>query len=56
MKELDSMLDSNTTEAEIKAALDKVCSILPKSISTDVSCFVGMLYSFDMTLCIMVSL
>lgn len=37
MKELDSMLNSNTTEAEIKAALDKVCSVLPKSISADVS-------------------
>ena len=37
MKELESMLDSNTTEAQIKAALDKVCSLLPKTISEDVS-------------------
>ena len=37
MKELESMLDSNSTEAEIKAALDKVCSILPSSIKEDVS-------------------
>ena len=37
MKELDSMLDSNTTEAEIKAALNKVCSYLPKTIEDDVS-------------------
>lgn len=38
MKELDSMLDSNTTEAEIKAALNKVCSMLLTSIKTEVSC------------------
>ena len=44
MKELESMLDSNTTEAEIKAALDKVCSILPKTISDDVSYF--MIYCY----------
>ena len=37
MKELESMLDSNTTEAQIKSALDKVCSLLPKTISEDVS-------------------
>ena len=37
MKELESMLDSNTTAAEIQAALDKVCSLLPSSITKDVS-------------------
>ena len=31
------MLNSNTTEAEIKAALNKVCSIMPKTIKADVS-------------------
>ena len=37
MKELESMLDSNTTATEIQAALDKVCSLLPSSITKDVS-------------------
>lgn len=38
MKELESVLNSNTTEATIKAALDKVCSALPSSIRTEVGC------------------
>lgn len=40
MKELESMIDSNTTEAEIQAALDKVCSLLPSSITKDCNDFV----------------
>ena len=39
MKELESMLDSNSTEAEIDAALKKVCSLLPASVKTDVSVY-----------------
>jgi hypothetical protein len=37
MKELESRLDSNTTAAEIQAALDKVCSLMPSTITKDVS-------------------
>ncbi|XP_064387394.1 uncharacterized protein LOC135335773 isoform X2 [Halichondria panicea] len=34
MKELEKLLGENSTEAEIKAALDKVCSYLPKTVNS----------------------
>lgn len=36
MKEVESMLDTNSTEAEIQAALDKVCGLMPSTIKSDV--------------------
>eukprot|EP00731_Ephydatia_muelleri_P017923 Em0010g1021a len=34
MKELDSILAENATEAEVQAALNKVCSLIPKSLTS----------------------
>jgi len=36
MKELESILINNATEAEIESALDKVCGLLPSTIRKDV--------------------
>ncbi|KAK3090478.1 hypothetical protein FSP39_012184 [Pinctada imbricata] len=41
MKEIDSILGKNRTKAEIQAALDKVCSLLPSTISSDCTDFVN---------------
>jgi len=41
MRELDGLLAQNATEAEITAALDKVCSLLPTSISKECGQFVN---------------
>jgi len=40
MKELDGILAQNSTEQEIMAALDKVCSLLPDTISQQCTAFV----------------
>ncbi|XP_046845570.1 prosaposin-like [Xenia sp. Carnegie-2017] len=40
MRELDGLLEDNATESEIKAALDKVCSLLPSSFSSECDKFV----------------
>lgn len=40
MKELDSLISQNSTEAEIVAALEKVCSMLPSSLKTSCDDFV----------------
>lgn len=40
MREIDGMLTNNATEKEIIAALDKVCSILPSTISDECKGFV----------------
>lgn len=41
MQELDSLLKDNATEQEILDDLDKVCSIMPKSIKKDCTDFVN---------------
>lgn len=41
VRELDSMLADNATEAEIIAALEKVCSYLPSSIAQECNDFVS---------------
>ena len=38
---VDALMKSNHTQAEIDAALDKACAILPKSISAECQKFVG---------------
>ncbi|XP_053383474.1 uncharacterized protein LOC123564714 [Mercenaria mercenaria] len=40
MKELDSILEDNSTQAEIEKALEKVCSLLPSTISAECNAFV----------------
>lgn len=40
MRELDQMLDTNTSEAAIVSALDKVCSVLPDTIKEECKTFV----------------
>merc|ERR1719186_884474 len=52
---LDSMLEDKTNEAQIKAALETLCSILPKSIEAQCDNFVETLVSAnlkEMLLCI----
>lgn len=41
MDKLETLLKENATQAEIEAALDKVCSLLPSTISTDCKNFVN---------------
>eukprot|EP00731_Ephydatia_muelleri_P017723 Em0010g821a len=41
MKELDSLIFNNSTQAEIEAALKKVCSIFPSTLKTDCNNFVA---------------
>jgi len=40
IRELDGMLTKNASEQQIKAALEKVCSLLPKTISAECTSFV----------------
>ena len=40
MRELDKMLEKNSTQAEIEAALEKVCSFLPSHIRKECDEFV----------------
>lgn len=40
MKEVDQLLENNSTQAQILAALDKVCSILPDTIKAQCTDFV----------------
>jgi len=40
VNKLDTMLQDNATEAEIQAALDKVCSFLPQTISQECQNFI----------------
>jgi len=40
MRELEALLKKNATEAEIEAALEKVCSLLPKSVQGQCDTFV----------------
>ncbi|XP_064387396.1 uncharacterized protein LOC135335773 isoform X4 [Halichondria panicea] len=46
MKELDSLLEKNSTETEIEQALEKVCSILPATIQSECKTFMT-LYTPD---------
>lgn len=39
MKELDSLLTKNSTEEEIEAALEKVCTLLPQTVQKDCDLF-----------------
>jgi len=41
MTQVDQLLNENSTESEIIAALDKVCSLLPKAITPDCTDFVN---------------